>query len=265
VSRLILRRGLVGRAGLGLRAAGDAYKAVPPPACKPPVRQARPIVLPSMIGAPVKEIRRRIQKVLVFFVVDDSGSLYGVWGDPGGVRYAAALSLLGLMERSAGKKAGRAAVIHWGTTAPAELALVPVEVKRGRRALRQALTIPPTLGGTNLAAALDRAHAMTPELLEAEQVVYYVLSDGIEEVTAAIHAAVGALPAGSGHMVLVDRSGGCDPAMEAAWQAVAFGSFTRLKTFDTREMSLQLAEIFASSMGLSMAEQPDPKSKEASK
>jgi hypothetical protein len=146
----------------------------------------------------------------------------------------------------------RAAVVHWGTDAPLEMAVAPVQLKRGRKTLKQALSIPPTLGGTNLAGALSRAHELTPPPAQDEQTVYYILTDGIEPVTPAIAAAIANLPAGSVHMLLVDRSGGCDPNMEAAWRGCAFGSFTRLRTFDTEAMSHQLADIAATTLGLEM-------------
>ena len=220
-----------------------------------PDRPARPIWLPPMVGASRDEIRLLLRLLVVFFLCDDSGSMYGSWGDPTGVRYAAAQSLLGLIERSSGRGASsRAGVIHWGTDAPAELALAPVDVRRGRKALKQALTVPPTLMANNLPLALSRARQMTPPLIDEEQAIYYVLTDGIEDVTPVMHAAIAALPPGSVHMVLVDRSGGCDPAREAAWNGVAFGSFTRLKTFDTTEMAQQLAEVFAASIDLQMPE-----------
>lgn len=214
-----------------------------------PARPARPVVLPPLIGATPTQIRERVGRMLVVFACDDSGSMYGTWGDPTGIRYAAALSLVGLMERSGG---GRAAVVHWGTEAPIGLALTPVRVRQGRRALRRALTVPPTLGGNDLPLALERCRLVTPGATPDEHVVHFVLTDGIEPVTAAVHAAVAALPPGSVHMLLVDRSGGCGAGMEADWRSVAFGSFTRLQTFETAAMSRQLAEIFAGSMGLSM-------------
>jgi hypothetical protein len=244
---------LVGYSDARLAAHGPANRAPRIESHRRPDRPARPISLPPMVGASPDEIRLLLRLLVVFFLCDDSGSMYGSWGDPTGVRYAAAQSLLGLIERGSGRGASsRAAVIHWGTDAPAELALAPVDVKRGRKALRGALTVPPTLMANNLPLALARAHEMTPTLIGEEQAIYFVLSDGIEDVTPAMHAAIGALPAGSVHMVLVDRSGGCDPAREAAWNSVAFGSFTRLKTFDTGEMARQLAEVFAASIGLQM-------------
>lgn len=161
-----------------------------------------------------------------------------------------------LMERSGG---GRTGVIHWGTDAPRGMAVSPVDVKRGKKALKNALVVPPTLGGNDLPRALQMAAELTPVLAKNETVIYYVITDGSEYVTPAMHAAIAALPPGSIHMLLVDRCGYCDDAMEAAWATCAFGSFTRLQTFDTKEMSFQIAEIFAASIGLEMPTPTTPK------
>ena len=77
--------------------------------------------------------------------------------DPHGARNAACLSVVDLMRRHGG---GRAGVVHWGQTAPADLALAPMPVRRGR--LRRTLAIQPMLGGTNPAAALARVRELVP-------------------------------------------------------------------------------------------------------
>ena len=209
-----------------------------------------------MVGASERTIRGLVDEIEVWLIVDDSGSMYGQWGDPTGIRYAAGRSLVGLLQRAGG---GWVGVIHWGTHAPVELALRPAHVRKGRNDLRGALTIPPTLGGNDLPLALARARELSTGPSAGRRQLYYVLTDGIEPVTPAMHAALAALPENSVHMVLVDRSGGCDPAMEAAWRSCAFGSFTRLRTFDTKVMAYQLADIFAGSLGLRV---PRPGAKE---
>lgn len=252
---------LVGQPNLGLGVPGGTHRVLPTPVPSGSVRAATPIVLPPMIGASKQEIKARVELLVVQFLCDDSGSMYGAYGDRDGVRYAAALSLLRLMERAGG---GRCGVVHWGTDAPSSLALAPVDIKRGRRALKQALTVPPTLGGNNLPLALTRARKLMPRLADNEQSLTLVLSDGIEPVTPAMHAAVAALPPRSVHMLLVDRSGGCNTAMEQAWSTVAFGSFHRLNVFDTKVMAFQLAEILADSIGLQMPARPKTDTKNRS-
>ena len=139
----------LGRSSLSLAAPGATQRAPEPPARSAKI--AAPIVLPLMTGAPKKEVKARVERTVVMFLCDDSSSMYGASGDPGGVRYGAALSVLGLMERSGG---GRAGVVHWGSEAPRSMAVEPIDIKRGRRKLHKALTIPKELGGTNLAGAL---------------------------------------------------------------------------------------------------------------
>jgi von Willebrand factor type A domain len=241
-------RQLVGRVALRLPAPGTALAVVPAPLQRPPRQPARPIVLPPLAGRPSQEIERLVRRATVLFLMDDSGSMYSHWGDERGVRYAAALSLVELMRRAGG---GRAGVVHWGSAAPPELVTPPVDVRRDRRELRRALTIPiPTLGGNDLPAALDRAAELLSPGSEDDRAFAFVIGDGIEAVTPEVHRAVAMLPQRAVHMLLVDRSGGCDAEMERAWQSVAFGSFTRLDVFDTTAMAYQLANSFAACLGL---------------
>jgi len=244
---------LLGRNTLSLLAPGAALRKVSVTAHLGPAQPARSIVLPPLQGASKAVIRARLARLTVFFLVDDSGSMYGTWGDPNGVRYAAARSLLELLRRSGG---ARVSIIHWGTDAPADMALAPIKLPRGRKDLELALSIPPTLGGTNVLSALGRAAELTPPLVEDEQAIYFILGDGIELVTPAINTALSALGERQVHMLLVDRSGGCDPALEAAWRSVPFGSFTRLRTFDTRAMAHQLAQIAAATLSLEISQPP---------
>jgi hypothetical protein len=212
-------------------------------------RPAAPVYLPPLEGAPPKVIKARVGRTVVFFLFDDSGSMYGRYGDPLGVRYAVGQSVTGLMSRSGG---GRAGAIHWGTHAPMEMVLRPVDVRKGKKALKAAMVVPPTLGGNDLPLALRRAAEITPPLARDEMPFYYVITDGGESVTPAMHAAILALPPRSIHVLLVDNYGICNDAMAAAWATCAFGSWTRLETFDTEQMATQIAEIFAGSIGLQM-------------
>lgn len=217
---------------------------VPPPARSALGPPARPVRLEPLTGAPKRTIATRVGETEVWFVMDDSGSMYANWGDPTGIRYAAALSLLRLMREAGG---GRAGVVHWGSSAPAALVVGPLSTRR-RKPLTTSLSVPAvTLGGNDLPAALHRtsAHAARDRML-----LVYVITDGIEAVTDATHNAVATLPPDSVHLLLVDRAHQCDAAMEAAWRTVAFGSFTRLGTFNTRGMAEQLAGQLADALGL---------------
>jgi hypothetical protein len=238
---------LVGAVRYRLQAPGTEHHRVAVPKQEPGTRAARPIVLPAMVGAPRHEISRLVRKVVVGFAIDDSGSMYAKWGDDDGVRYAAAQSLLGLMRRSGG---GRASVLHWGSMPGEQTPLL--DVRRGAKKLDRAMRIPLSLGGNNLPAALQAVGEQLGSPAADEVPLVFVITDGIEEVTTAMHDAVRALPAGCVHMLLVDKSCGCNAAMEAAWQTVAFGSFVRLSSFDTSRMAFELAGIFAATLGLGM-------------
>jgi len=196
-----------------------------------------------------------MRRTQVWLLVDDSGSMYATWGDPDGRRYAAAQSLLGLMRRSGG---GRAGVVHWGSSAPEAMLTGLTDLRRGRRALDGALTMPwMSLGGTDLPAALRRVAEHVREPSPAETLLVVPITDGIEDVRGETHLAVQALPPGCVHTVLVDRASQCDADMEAAWRSVAFGSFTRLRSFDTRTMAEQLASVLADALALSPADDGD--------
>lgn len=210
---------------------------------------ARPVILPPLVGGSAEEIRAQVQKALAIFAIDDSGSMYGPFGDPTGIRYAAARSLVAMQRRSGG---GLAGVVHWGTAAPEELVIPLVDVRRKPRLLDRGLTIPESLGGNDMPAALRRAAEMLLPAGRNDVPLVFVITDGIESVTAEIHAAVAALPRRSVHMLLVDCSNGCSEEMEKAWRAVAFGSFTRLPHFDTKAMAMALATVYAESLGLSL-------------
>lgn len=158
------------------------------------------------------------------------------------------------MQRRSG--GGLAGVVHWGTSAPEEMVTPLVDVRRGRRLLDRGLQIPETLGGNDMPAALRRVDEMLPPLGRNDVPLAFVITDGIESVTAETHAAVAALPKRSVHMLLVDCSNGCSEEMEQAWRTVAFGSFTRLPHFDTKAMAMVLATVYAQSLGLSLDSTP---------
>jgi hypothetical protein len=211
------------------------------------------VVLPPLVGGSSREIHELAQKVLAVFAIDDSGSMYGSFGDPTGIRYAAAQSLVAMQRRSGG---GLAGVVHWGTSAPEDMVTPLVDVRRKRRLLDQGLQIPETLGGNDMPAALRRVAEILPRLSKNDVPLVFVITDGIESVSAETHAAVSALPKGSVHMLLVDCSNGCTEEMERDWLTVAFGSFTRLPHFDTKAMAMALATVYAESIGLSLDSSP---------
>src|SRR5690242_18787 len=139
-------------------AAGGALRASPDAAAAGHGRQreARPVGLPGLAGAPWTVIRQWVANLDVVFAIDDSGSMHGPDGaDPWGARNAACLSIIDLMRRHGG---GRAGVVHWGDTAPVSMALAPLPVHRGR--LRRELRRQPVLGGTQPAVALARVRTL---------------------------------------------------------------------------------------------------------
>ncbi|MBB3602769.1 hypothetical protein FHT40_002430 [Mycolicibacterium sp. BK556] len=242
---------LTGYADLFLTSAGiTSVKVNPPPWQPPKANIARPVTLPPLTGALPDEIRQVVGRVKAVYAPDDSGSMYGSFGDPTGIRYAAAQSMVGLQRRSGGGEAG---VVHWGSDAPVELVTSLVDVGRGRRLLDKALQIPPTLGGNDLPAALRRVSEVLAGTSRGDIPLVFVISDGIEAVTTDTHAAIAALPRNSVHMLLVDRSTGCTEEIEKDWATVAFGSFTRLPDLDTTAMAMSLANIYANALGLSLA------------
>ena len=136
-----------------------------------------------------------------------------------------------------------------------------VDVRRNRRLLDRGLTIPKTLAGNDMPAALRRVAEVLPPLGPNDIPLVFVITDGIENVTAELHAAVAALPQGAVHMLLIDCWNGCSEEMEQAWRTVAFGSFTRLPHFDTMAMAMALATVYAQSLGLSLGSAPTPRRK----
>jgi len=198
------------------------------------------------------------QQVDVYFLLDDSGSMYVSSGDPKAVRRAAALSVVQLL--GAGPSGSRVCVIHWGSSAPSELVLRPTAV-RHTAAIKKGLEIPPTLGGNNFPAALQRCR----EVLEVQgsgdrTSLIFPITDGIEEVGAAAAAEVSLLPPTAVHVLLVDHSHGCVPNLEARWASLPLGSFTRLDVLDTRQMAWQIAQVVARAVGTEMPPLPTPSS-----
>jgi von Willebrand factor type A domain len=214
-----------------------------------PVIPGAPSEKPVRIQCPEGSEDSRIAEADVVLEPDDSGSLYGAWGDPAGVRYAAALSVVDLMRRMGG---GRVGVVHWGSEAPTHLVLPLTDVRRGKRQLRNALQIPPTLGGNNFPAALERAADVLGARAPGRIPLVIALTDGIEILPPKVHACLAALPSKSVHVLLIDHSHGCTPELEAQWQALPLGSFRRLDVLNTRHMAWQIADVITTAIGLRM-------------
>lgn len=232
------------RVGLDGHASGTITHHAPRPVSYPEPRlgrpAARPVKLPPISELPKAVIKTLVKRVHVTFLIDDSGSMYWHYGDPEGVRYAVALSIVDMLRRHGAKgNAPRATVIHWGTDAPHALAAGPLNLsdKKTKKQLDTALTIPPTLGGNDMArafrAAKDRQRGDSGDTIS----LTFVLTDGIESVTQSTRDTLAALPAQSVHMLLIDRSHGCNEQMEADWRALPLGSFSRLNTWDTRSLA----------------------------
>ncbi len=211
------------------------------------------VAKPVRLAAPRGWAHSDVRKVSIVLPTDDSGSMYAPWGDPTGVRRAAALSVVDLMRRGGG---GRVGVVHWGSIAPAELsfALTPV---RNRRVIDRALQIPSvSLGGNNFPAALARSHELLTAAPHSSIQLVVAITDGVEDVGTDTAAQIALLPAGCVHVVLVDHSGGCGPDLESAWRALDLGSFTRLDVLHTQRMAWQIADIVAHAAGTAMPPLP---------
>jgi hypothetical protein len=210
-------------------------------------QQDRPVRLPGLSGAPRNVTRQRVANLDVIFAIDDSASVHGPYGtDPGGARNAACLSVIDLMQRHGG---GRAGVVHWGDTAPASLALPPMPVGRGR--LQRGLRLKPVLGGTQPAAALARAYKLIQRSGSGRTLAVLLLTDG-QDLGARLEHALRQLPASSVHLILVDPSGDCW-GQEAVWRQLPWGSFTRLENVsDRKRLAWESGAVIARSLGLKL-------------
>lgn len=220
----------------------------PPKSRRDPKAEAKPVRLPTPRGWQTS----RARNLDLVFAPDDSGSMYGPGGDPRGVRRAAALSVVDLVARARGARVG---VVHWGSFPPAELTL-PLTDVRDRRRIDAALAIPPSLGGNNFPAALARSREVLAESDNSRIRLVVCITDGIEIVGHDAFAELKVLPAGCVHVLLVDHSKGCTPALETAWAALPLGSFTRLELLDTTHTARQAAAVIARAVGLEMLPPP---------
>lgn len=239
--------------GMELRARGAVLAKPGLVPARPGQRLDRPVRLPDLAGASPQVIRQLVDNLVVVFTIDGSGSVHGPGGtDPYGVRNAACLSVVDLMRRHGG---GRAGVVHWGSTAPADLALRPVAVHRAQ--LRRALSLQPRLGGTNPAVALARVRDLIPVPRPGQTPVVLMLTDG-QNLGNGLAQELALLPPGCIHLLLVDPSGDCY-GQEAAWRALPWGSFTRLENLrDPRRVAWESGAVLARSIGLELPGSPPP-------
>jgi hypothetical protein len=236
---------------------GQYIQPSPPP---PGRRAARAVTLPGFTGASQSEIAIRLDKVRTVVIADCSNSMrVSLWsGDPDDVVGAAAESVFRLLRKFGG---GRATVIHYGSDAPADRVFGPYDVKRELKPLVRAARDRPSLGGTNLHAGLSRALEVLSALTADETLIGWIFTDGIQDVSPQIHAAVNAFPTNSLHLCLIDRFNGCTPEIEAAWKTIPWNSFTRLDALDVRALGVQLAHVYATATGLSIATQSNSRKK----
>lgn len=236
---------------IGLRVGGIRSGRLHPPASPPPASLFQPVRLALPPGVGRRDLAAIWRATWVMFAVDDSGSMYGQHADDQGVRYAAARSIVDFMVRAGG---GHAGVVHWGSNAPADLTLAPVNVRWRRRALETALRIPRNLGGTNMVAGFQRAKQLLPAPQRGQHQAVLVLTDGVEQTGTGpeLVAAINQLPAASVHLLLIDHWHSCTPELEDAWRALPLGSFTRLPLDDPAQLSWQVADVLVRSRGLSL-------------
>ena len=210
--------------------------------------EAMPVWLPGLAGAPVTVIRQRIASLDVIFAIDDSESVHGPDGtDPSGARNAACLSVIDLMRRSGG---GRAGVVHWGDVAPPSMAVAPLSVHRGR--LGRELRLQPVLGGTQPAVALARVSELVQGTSSGRTLAVLLITDG-QDLGAGLEQTLGQLPARSVHLILVDPSGDCW-GQEAVWRELPWGSFTRLESLtDRKRLAWESGAVIARSVGLRLS------------
>ncbi|MFF1657770.1 VWA domain-containing protein [Streptomyces sp. NPDC058255] len=175
----------------------------------------------------------------VIIAVDDSGSTSGT--DPYAVRYAAARAVIEWMRRQGG---GQAGVVHWGSTAPARLAVRPVSVNRKMRTLRRALSQRPNLGWTVPAVALQRAARMLPTPAPDELQAVLLVTDA-EDCGEGLAEALGLLTERAVHVLIVG-----DGDQDAGWEALPFASITRLPSFNNQALALACGSVLAGALGL---------------
>jgi hypothetical protein len=229
---------------------GAFLSAAPKLDVRPGSTQARPVRLGKLQGDR-EQLAANAQLVDVVLDIDCSGSEYfynnyGPYcsgGDPTGIRMACGRSLLRLMRDTGGGSMG---IIYWGSRPV--VALPPTDVRTGFKEIDKVLQADPgNMGGNDFPAALDAARAqLVGESPERIQLVFGI-TDGLEDITPAMKAAVAALPAQAVHVLLVPGEA-CNANLAAQWQAMPLGGFTRLPT-DNRALAHTIGSIYAEAIG----------------
>ena len=198
------------------------------PAGVPSFRSRRHCVRLSIpVGARTLELARG---QVVMLLLDDSGSMFRPETDLEGLRYTAAESVVDLLRRIGVSSLG---IVHWGSSCPEDLLLRPTtpnDVRRVDKALRMPES---SLGGTNLAAALQFAQSVVQEDTPNLAPDYLVITDGLESLGKRLEDALADLPPRCVRLLLVDRAGRCDIAAERAWRNLPLGAFIRLDADDS--------------------------------
>ena len=168
----------------------------------------------------------------VMLLIDDSGSMFMPGADKDGLRYTAAASVADLLRRLDVAALG---VVHWGSYCPADLTLRPT-TPMNVRGVDMALRAPASpLGGTNLSAALQYAHAVAQLDVPHLMPNYLVITDGLESVGRSLEKTLAILPSRSVRVLLVDRAKKCDHHTEQRWRSLPLSAFLRLDANDPDE------------------------------
>lgn len=206
------------------------------------VAQAKPVTLPPVIGDR-ELLAQNTTRARIVLLRDCSGSEYAPGGDQAGFRMAAGRSLLRAMRRTGG---GYLAIVNWGSRPTLRLDLT--EVRTGYAVIDHALSEDPgSMGGNDFPAALTMARAILAPVPANAIPLVIGITDGLEDITPAMHNEITALPTGSVHMLMVPGHS-CNDALAAQWQSLPIASFTRLP-LDNNRLAVTIGSIYAGAIG----------------
>jgi hypothetical protein len=195
-----------------------------------------------------------IKGQVVMLLLDDSGSMFRPKTDLEGLRYIAAESVVDLLRRMGVASLG---IVHWGSYCPEDLLLRPTTPSDIRRVDKELRMPESSLGGTNLAAALQFAQSVVQQDAPNLAPDYLVITDGLESLGERLEDALANLPPRCVRLLLVDRTGQCDAATERAWRDLPLGAFIRLDASDPDDWAWAAAVALFSDVGTSYPELPD--------